>query len=39
MINGELKHTMTPQKMEVLFIEHPVVQRAYEENVPHNVSM
>lgn len=35
--NGERKITVTPQLVHDIFEEHPVVAKAYSENVPNEV--
>lgn len=37
--NGERKITVTPQMVHDIFEEHPVVAKAYSENVPNQVSI
>ncbi|KAI0031749.1 hypothetical protein K488DRAFT_51454 [Vararia minispora EC-137] len=37
MKDGKYNLTLTPAKMQQLFNDYPVVKKAYDENVPHNV--
>jgi citrate lyase gamma subunit len=34
---GDIKITITPERAQQIFIEYPVVKRAYDENVPDPV--